>query len=86
MADDNLSDENVNIFPGSIQLFSVSKFLLANCNHKTFDYIPTRDLWLNRLYFEISNSREKICPTINCRNLNSPIPAKYKTRADNNTE
>ena len=32
-----------NIFPGSF----------------TYEYIPHRDLWLNRLYFEISNSSDK---------------------------
>ena len=35
----------------------------------------------SRLYFEISNSREKVCLTIDRRNLNSSGPAKYRTNA-----
>ena len=75
-----------NIFPGSIQLSSISKTLSANCNRETFDYVPVRDLWLNRLYFEISNSREKICLTTDCRNSNSSGSAKYRTNAESNVE
>ena len=42
---------------------------MTNCKRYTFEYISTRELWLNRLYFEISNSNKKSCLTINCRNL-----------------
>ena len=48
-----------NIFPGSFQISSIARILSANCNRCTFDYISNRDLWLNRLYFEISNSGKK---------------------------
>ena len=37
------------IFPGSIQVSSISKILTANCKRYTYEYIPTRELWLNRL-------------------------------------
>ena len=40
-----------NIFPVSIQISSISKVLTANCKRYTFEYIPTRELWLNRLSF-----------------------------------
>ena len=59
------------IFPGSIQLASISKILSANCKIYTFDYIPNGDLWLNRFYFEISNSGSKDCLAIDCCNFNS---------------
>ena len=41
------------------QISSIARILSANCNRYTFDYIRNRDLWLNRLYFEISNSGKK---------------------------
>ena len=76
----------LNIFLGAIQLSSISKILSVNCNHETFNYIPARDLWLNRLYLEISNSREKKCLKIDCRNFNSSDPAKYRTNAKSDVE
>ena len=42
-----------NIFPGSIQPSSIAKISSSHCNRETFDYIPNRGIWLNRLYFEI---------------------------------
>ena len=74
------------IFSASIQISSILKILSAICNRETFNYIPVRDLWLKRLYFEISNSSEKVCLTIDCRNFNSSGPAKYRTNARSNTE
>ena len=52
----------LNIFPGSLQTSSVIKILSSYCNRYTYEYIPHKDLWLNRLYFEISNSSEKKMP------------------------
>ena len=74
--------KNFNIFPRSIQISSRAKILTTNCNRDTFDYIPNRDLWLNRLYFEMSNSTKKECLTIDCRSFNSIGPSKYRTSAE----
>ena len=52
----------LNIFPGYLQTSSVIKILSSYCNRYTYEYIPHKDLWLNRLYFEISNSSEKKMP------------------------
>ena len=41
----------VNIFPSAIQLGSILKILSNSCNRETFNYIPSKDLWINRLYF-----------------------------------
>ena len=49
----------LNIFPGSLQTPSVVKILSSYYNRYTCEYILHRDLWLIRLYFEISNSLEK---------------------------
>ena len=45
-----------NIFPGSLRTSSVAKIPSSYCNRYTYKYTPHRDLWWNRLYFEISNS------------------------------
>ena len=61
---------------------SVSKVLSINWNRYNFDYIPNRDLWLNRLYFEISNSNKKDCLTTDCCNFNSIGSLKDRTSAE----
>ena len=71
-----------NIFPGSIQVSAISRILTTNCKRYTYQYIPGRELWLNKLYFEISNSNKKECLTIDCRNFNSIGPSKFRTNAE----
>ena len=51
---------NFNIFPGSLQTISVAKILSSYYNRYTYEYIPHRDVWINRLYFKISISTEKM--------------------------
>ena len=48
--------------------------------------MPKRDLWINRLYFDISNSGTKQCLTIDTRDINDLGPAKFRTQADSNKE
>ena len=48
-----------NIFPGFIQTSSVVKILSSFCSRYKYNYVPNRDLWINRLYFDISNSTKK---------------------------
>ena len=73
-----------NIFPGSLQTSFVIKILSSYSNRYTYEYIPHRDLWLNRLYFEISNSSKKQCLTIDMRHVNDLGAAKFRTGAKNN--
>ena len=71
------------VFPGSIKISSVLKFYQRTvCNRYIFDYILNRDLWLNRPYFEISNSNKRDCQTIDCRNFNLIGSSKYRTSAE----
>ena len=56
-----------NIFPSSIQLGNILKILTNNCDRDTINYIPARDLWINRLYFSLSNESKYSCLTIDCR-------------------
>ena len=71
-----------NIFPGSIQVSAISKILTSHCKRYTYQYIPMRELWLNSLYFEISNSNKKDCLTLDCCNFNSIEPSKFRTNSD----
>ena len=82
-----LSQTNIfNIFPGSLQTSSVIKILSSYCNRYTYEYIPHRDLWLNRRYFEISSSSEKKSLTINIRHVNNLGLIKLRTGAKNHKE
>ena len=72
-----------NIFPSTIHLDNIQKILTNNCDRETINYIPTRDLWINRLYMSLSNESKYCCLTIDCRESG---PAKYRTDADRNLE
>ena len=48
--------------------------------------MPKRDLWINRLYFDISNSGTKQCLTIDTKDINDLGPAKSRTQTDSNKE
>ena len=69
-----------NFFPGSFLTLS----LLASRQKNT--YIPNQQVWLNRLYFQISNSKEKKCLTIDTREVNELGPGKFRTSAKNGIE
>ena len=73
-----------NFFPGSVQASSIIRILSSFCNRYKHNYILHRDLWTNRLFFEISNSTQKQCLTIDTRDVNDLGPAKFQT--DNNKE
>ena len=73
-------------FPGSVQALSIIKILSSFASRYKNNYIPNRNLWINRLYYEISNSRQKQCLTIDTRDVNELGPAKRRTQADSRTE
>ena len=75
-----------NIFPGSVQTSSILKILSSFCSRYKYNYISCRDLWINHLYFNISNSSKKQCLTIDTRDVNELGPAKFRTQADNNSK
>ena len=49
-------------------------------------YIPNRNIWVNKLSFDISNSKVKECLTIDTRDINDLGPSKFRTQAGNRTE
>ena len=74
------------IFSGSFQTSSVVKILSSYCNRYTDKYILHRVLWLSRLYFEISNSPERKCLTIDMRHVNKFGPSKFRPDTENDKE
>ena len=48
--------------------------------------MPNQQVWLNKLYFQISNSKEKKCLTIDTRDVNELDPGKLRTSTDDGEE
>ena len=75
-----------NIFPGSIHSGKILKTLSLFASKEKNTNVPTNQIWLNRHYFQISNSREKTCLTVDTRDTNNFGPGKFRTGADNAQE
>ena len=75
-----------NFFPGSVHSGRILKTLSLFASRERNTYVPTNQIWLNRLYFQISNSRDKICLTIDTRDVNHFGPGKFRTKADSGQE
>ena len=48
--------------------------------------MPNQQVWLNKIYVQISNSKEKKCLTIDTRDVNELGPGKFRTSADDGEE
>ena len=72
-----------NFFPGSIYSSRILKTLSLFANRQKNTYLPNQQVWLNKLCFQISNSKEKKCLTIDTRDVNELDPGKFRTSADN---
>ena len=72
-----------NIFPKSTPVTSVFRILQDNCSRKQLKYIPSRNLWIFRLYSDLANSNKRFCLTICSDNTNENGPGKYRTMAEN---
>ena len=72
-----------NFFRGSVHNNQILKILSVFVSTQKHTYLPNQQVWLNKLYFQISNSKEKQCLTIDTRDINEFGPGKFKTRADN---
>ena len=75
-----------NFFPGSIHNNRILKTLGLFANRKKNSYIPNIQIWLNKLYFQISNSKDKCCLTIDTKDIYELGPGKFRTAADNDEE
>ena len=68
-----------NFFPGSVQASSIVRILSSFTSRYKHTYIPNRNIWIDKLYFEISNSKQKQCLTIDTRDVNELGPGKFRT-------
>ena len=76
----------LNFFPGSIHSEKILRTLSLFTNRYKNSYIASRNIWLNKLYFDISTSKQKMCLTIDTRTINDHGPSKFRTNADNGIE
>ena len=75
-----------NFFPGSIHNSKILKTLSFFANRYKNYYVPSQNIWLNKIYFDISKSKEKQCLTIDTRPINDLGPGKFRTSVDNGQE
>ena len=75
-----------NFFSGSIHSSRILKTLSLFASRQKNTYLPNQQLRLNKLYFQISNSKEKKCLTIDTREVNELRPGKFGTSADDGEE
>ena len=75
-----------NFFPGSIHNSRILKTLSFFVSQQKNTYLPNKKIWLNKLYFQISNYQEKKCLTIDTRDVNESGPGKFRTSANNEEE
>ena len=75
-----------NFFPGSIHSGRILKTLSLFASRQKHTYLPNNQVWLNKLYFQISNSKEKKCLTVDTSDVNDLGPGKFRTSAENNEE
>ena len=47
-------------------------------------YLPTRSLWINKLFIELVNNNEKTCLTIDCSGINKNGPGRFRTEDNSN--
>ena len=75
-----------NFFPGSVQAGSILRILSSFASRYKNGYLLHRNIWINRLYFDISNSQEKQYLTIDTHDVNALVPGKFRTHANNGTK
>ena len=75
-----------NFFPGSIHSGRILKTLSLFASRQKHTYLPSSQVWLNKLYFQISNSKDKKCLTVDTRDINDLGPGKFRTSADSDIE
>ena len=75
-----------NFFPGSIHSSRILKILSLFASRQKNTYLPNQQVWLNKLYFQISNSKEKKCLTTDTREVNKLRPRKVRTSANDGEE
>ena len=78
--------QDFNFFPCSIHSSRILRTLSLFASRQKNTYIPNQQVWLNRVYFQMSNSKEKKCLTTDTREINELGPGKFRTDAQNDLE
>ena len=80
-----LSQTNIfNIFPESVPINSVRRILEGACSRKSKKYIPQNAFWLNRLFFDLANTNNKIWSlTIESSGVNKDKYGRFRTKVNN---
>ena len=79
-----ISETNVsNIFPSSVLYQTVTRLLQSNVVRTTAKYLPARSSWINKLFIELANDKEKTCLTIDCSGVNKNGLGRFRTEANN---
>ena len=78
--------QDFNFFPCSIHSSRILKTLSLFASRQKNTYIPNQQVWLNRVYFQMSNSKEKKFLTLDTREINELGPGKFRTDAQNDLE
>ena len=73
-----------NFLRGSIHSGRILRTLFLFASREKNSYLPTNQVWLNKLYFQISNSKGKTCLKIDTRDVKEFGPGKFRTGAENN--
>ena len=76
----------LNFFPGSIHSSRLLKTLYLFASRQKNTYLPNQQVWLSKPYFQISNSKEKKCLTIDTSEVNELGPGKFRTSDDDGEE
>ena len=69
-------------FPGSVHSSRILKTLAIFASRQKNTYLPNQQVWLSKLYFKISNSKEKKCLRIDTKEVNELSSGKFRTSAD----
>ena len=73
----------INFFPGSVHSGAILKTLSYFANRYKNLYVSSCSIWLNKLYFDISASKQKPCLTVDTRTIDDLGPGEFRTQADN---
>ena len=69
-----------NFFLWSVQASAIIRIVSLFCSRYKHNYLPHKDFWINQLYYDISNSTQKPCLTIDIRDVNDLGPDKLGHR------
>lgn len=67
----------------SVEHPSILKILSETCVAETISFLPENSIWINRLFVDLEKRNEKICLTLDCREINPNGPGRFRTQANN---